>query len=215
MSIVVLLPTRDNPDLAQRAYQTMLDTSSEPHMMLCIDDDQAEAYAHLGGKRMRKHFGPRTDIVGSLNAAVRSHPEYTIYGQMTDDAVFLSDGWDSWTERAVDEFPGRLGVISPHHNGGRFVNFPYVSREWIETVGWFACPETLHFCWDTVLELLGEATCIRYAEPTEFGLHHYVDRNDKTVQVFLKDALQFLGWTVNRRRDILDKLRAEIACVKS
>jgi len=209
------MPTRDNPDLAKRAYQTMLDTSESADMLLCIDDDQAELYAGLAGRRMRKNFAPRTDIVGSLNKAVGAFPEYTIYGQMTDDAVFLTPGWDKWVERVVAEFPARLGVVSPYHNGGKFVNFPYVSREWIQNVGWFACPETLHFCWDTVLELLGEATNIRYAEPYEFGLHHYVDRNNKTVPVFLKDCLQFLGWTVNRRRDILDKLRAEIACVKS
>ena len=201
------MPTRDNPAGAERAFQSMLGPSDEAIMALCIDDDQEQVYAGLNHPRLAKHIGPRTDIVGSINSAVRSMPNHSIYGMMTDDAVFRSADWDVWTEAAFSQFPNRLGVVSPHHNGGPFVNFPYVSREWIDLVGWFACTETLHFCWDTVLEMLGEATQIRYASEIEFGLHHYVDRNDKTLPVFMMDCVQFLGWCVNRRRDLVNRIR--------
>lgn len=208
MSVLVLCPSRDNPEGAERAFRSMVDTSEEPTMVLCIDDDQRGEYSGLSHPRLRIHSGPRTDIVGSINATIVDEPGYGVYGMMTDDAVFKSGGWDSWVEGVVDSFPGRLGVVSPHHNGGPFVNFPYVSREWIDRVGWFACPETVHFCWDTVLEMLGEATQIRYATEQEFGLHHYVDRNDKTVPVFMMDCVQFLGWCVNRRREIIKSIRS-------
>jgi len=207
MSILVLCPTRDNPEGASRAFQTMLDNSSDAHMAMCIDVDQEGLYLDLEHPRMLKSVAPRTDIVGSINAAADRFPGYDIYGMMTDDAVFNTSGWDVWTQGVFDSFPKRLGVVSPFHNGGAFVNFPYVSREWIDLVGWFACPETQHFCWDTVLEMLGEATAIRYATRDEFRLHHFVDRNDKTVPVFMMDCVQFLGWCVNRRRDLVLKIR--------
>lgn len=209
MSVLVLCPTRDNPEAVKRTIQSMLETSSDAEMLLCVDSDQADLYAPACRPRVSLFSKPLTDIVDLLNAAISGH-EADIYGLIVDDARFTTPGWDVWLETAIDGFPKRLGVVSASHNVGTFVNFPYVSREWIETVGWYACPTTQRFCWDTVLEMLGEATRIEYAPEDRFHIQHDLERNDKAVQIFMTDAVQFLGWCVNERRSLVQKIRGEM-----
>ena len=210
MSIMVLCPSRDNPAGAGRALASMVDTSTDTRMALCIDDDQEAVYSYLHHPRLIKVVGPRTDIVGSLNNALHGL-DYSACGLIVDDAVFESSGWDSWVLKTLSQFPGRIGVVSAAHNVGEFVNFGYVSKEWVDLLGWYACPDTLHFCWDTVLELLGEATAISYAPKDRFYINHDLSRERTTVKLLAEDAFAFLGWCVNDRRRLAFKLREAMA----
>lgn len=187
----------------------MIDTSELTTMLLCIDHDQREPYSRMPDHpRLKIQVGLRADIVGSINTAVKAHPGYDAYGLLVDDARFTVVGWDRWLLGSIDDFPNRLGVISAAHNIGEFVNFAYVSREWVEVVGWYACPDTVHFCWDTVLEMLGEATAIVYAPKEWFHIDHDLSQNDEKVKVFMEDCVRFLDWCVNARRALVFKIRA-------
>lgn len=208
--IAVLCPSRDRPDAAMNAYRSMLRTSSRTDMILCVDSDQEGMYSHLTGERLLMSVQPRNSIVSALNSAASTFSGYVTYGLMVDDAEYTVPGWDEWVERTVSSFPARLGVVSAHHNAGSFVNFPYVSRQWIDLVGWYACTETNRFCWDTVMEMLGEATRIEYAGPEVFHIEHELLRNDETVKIFVMDAVQFLGWCVNGRKDVVQRIRNAI-----
>lgn len=212
MKIAVLCPSRDNPVGAERAFLSMIETSQFTDMILCIDHDQEDLYATIPrNDRLKVLPGPRTDIVGSVNRAVSEFRGYDIYGLVVDDATFLTRAWDQWLAEAINSLPKRLGVVSAFHNLGGFVNFAYVSREWIDLLGWYACPDTQHFCWDTVLEMIGEATAIRYATESEFAIFHDSHPRDEAVKVFCLDAVQFLGWCVNKRRDTVTKIREAMA----
>jgi hypothetical protein len=185
----------------------MLTTSLDTEMVACIDDDQVDLYPARDRPRFKYHVGPRTDIVGSLNAAVKAHPDYDAYGLIVDDAMFKTVGWDQWMIGRMGSLKNGIGVISAAHSVGAFVNFAYVSRAWVRALGWYACPDTLHFCWDTVMELLGEATEIVYATRKEFFIEHELVQSDRTVPIFMMDAVQFLGWCVNARRKSVYNLR--------
>ena len=206
MRIGVLCPTRDGPDRLRQAFQSMIDTSKSTTMIACIDDDQRGLYAPIQHERLVYHVAPRVNVVDLLNSAVKLHP-FDVYGLMVDDARFKTFGWDDYVVRTIEAFPAGIGVVSAHHGKGWFVNFPYVSARWIEVVGWYACPQTHHFCWDTVLELLGEATHIDYASEQNFAIEHDLLQNDATLCKFASDCIQFLGWCVNGRRDVVQKLR--------
>jgi hypothetical protein len=99
-------------------------------------------------------------------------------------------------------------VVSAYHAHGPWVNFPYVSRDWIERVGWYACPQTHHYCWDTVMELLGEATRIDYAKQHDFEIEHDAIQDGSQIPAFEMDCVQFLSWVITTRREIVQKLRA-------
>jgi hypothetical protein len=186
----------------------MLDTSQDAHMVACVDDDQRDLYMDMPTHpRLTVRFAPRTDVVGAINGAVKAMPDYEVYGLIVDDSYFKTPGWDKWLETEINSWPNRIGVVSANHQWAAHVNFGYVTREWIDTVGWYACPTTQHFCWDSVLEMLGEATRITYATKDQFHIHHDLIQKDATVQIFALDAIQFLGWCVNERRDLVAKIR--------
>lgn len=206
MSVLVMIPSRDSPDKASQARDSVLRTS-RADVVICVDDDQIHDYHPLVGDRTAVVSAPRTDIVGTLNAAVAKMANYQAYGLLVDDARLTIPGWDDYLLETIDQFPGRIGVVSAAHSVGAFLNFGYVSRAWIDTLGWYACPDTAHYCWDTVMELLGEATSIVYAPKDRFFIQHDLHRSDGSIQVFYKDCVQFLGWCVNGRRDLVARLR--------
>lgn len=174
--VAVLIPSRDRPEQLKRAIQSVLDTSSSADVLCYIDEDQVGAYAQSGipqgNPRVRYVEGPRIGPVASANALVDRHPEFAAYGLITDDTETITWGWDAWLLDAMNQFPGRLVVVSPRHNLGEHVDMPFVSKEWIKVVGWFACPVFHHFCWPILTGLIGEQTAIVHAPGTSFSLRH-------------------------------------------
>ena len=177
--VAVLIPSRNRPGQLEEAIQSVRETSSLADVLVYIDDDQQELYAAVVADEVRKtdgrtifHQGPRIDTVASLNALVEWHPEYAAYGVMTDNSVMCDKGWDTFLLETLDLFPHRLGVISPYHNCGLHVDQPFVSREWVELVGWYACPDFKHYAWPLVAGIIGGQTGIYYSHPGEFSIQH-------------------------------------------
>ena len=216
----VICPSRDDVEGLLSAHRSMVATSTDAVMIAVVDSDQTAMYDTITATpddRLIISYGTRDSrggVVASINAAIKNNPGFDVYGLMVCDARIETPGWENWVASCVARFPNRIGLMSAHHNVGRFVNFPYVTREWIDAVGWYACPDTFRFCWDTVAEMLGDATAIEYAEEKDFHIEHELRRNDNTVNVFATDAIQFLGWCVNGRREAVSRLKAAIAVVK-
>jgi hypothetical protein len=146
-----------------------------------------------------------------VNRAVEDYPQFDIYVMMIDDARYVTRGWDEWLLETFDHFPNRIGAVSPAHDGGAFLAYPVVSREWIEALGAFAPPGIHRFTWDTAIELLGEATRLVYAEPDQFFIQHRLDERADALQVFIEDSARFVLWCATERRALVQKLRARMA----
>jgi hypothetical protein len=198
--------------------RTMIKTSTRARALGYVDDDQRELY-EAGLKiefpqgvppEILMTYGPRIGPVASCNAMVGKLPGMRIYGMVPDDAEFRTKGWDEWLVGAIDSLPKRLGVVSAAHNYGSYVNFPWVSAEWINLLGWYFYPKNFHFCCDTILELLGEATRIIYAQPDEFLMFH---QGQATInpEAYADATNTFLHWVVNERRQLLEKIRGAMA----
>lgn len=196
-------------------------TSSHATMLVYVDSDEIHDYLHLCdwqaelGDRVRFHIGrPRIGAAQSYRTLLEIFPGYDIYGLMTDDSEFSTPGWDDYLVDAFTRFPGRIGVVSPDHAHGPWVNFPYVSKEWIGIVGYFVHPGVHHFCWDTVVEMLGEASKIEYATDKQFLIRHH-----QLPQVAPSrtepDAMAFLSFAIAERRTITTKLKRAIVAAEN
>lgn len=194
------------------ACQSFVSTSTHANLIAYVDDDQESMYRALTlPERCHLFVGRRVGPVEATNLLVHHHREPArIYGRISDDCLFLTPGWDDYVLRTIDGFPGRLGVLSIAWSNAEFVNFPWVSREWVETVGWYFFPRAFHHCCDTVLELLGDATRIVYSDPKDFEMAHAaVDyMNQEHLDA---DAKEFLHWCVTARRETVKKIRAAMA----
>jgi len=204
--IGVLIPTRDRPQHFERAARSVYKTGLKADVLAYIDDDQEKDYPDTlaGVKRL---VGPRIGPVASANVLVEKFPDYSVYGLITDDTTMVCRDWDEWVLAAMDSMAGRIVVVSPRHNLGEHVDMPFVSREWIDTVGWYACPDFYHFCWPVLLGLMGQLTCLIYPPEQAFSVHHE-GLPHTNLQALFEDKMGFFDYVALKLPPIIDKLRA-------
>ena len=213
--ILVVCASRDRPESLRQMVKTFCETSEMADLAVYVDADQIHLYMHhcdwkaeFGDRLMftiDRQLGPN----GSINALYQKHrSNYRIFGVCPDDSRFKVKGWDRFVVSEMEKFPGRIGVVSPAHNDGHYCAYPYVSREWVEIVGWYAYPEAHSFVWDTCVEMLGEATNIVYAEEAQFRMHHECKKSENFEKYLKLDEHAFLAWCVVHRRDLVKKLRS-------
>lgn len=169
--IAVLIPSRNRPMHLARAIASVRETGVRADILCYIDDDQALLYRGLmEDERLVLHKGPRIGPAPAANALVSAYPGYAAYGLITDDTTITTPGWDEWLLKVMADYP--YAVVSPRHNLGEHVDMPFVSRQWIDLVGWYACPGMVHYSWPILTGLIGEMTAIVHAGESDFGLLH-------------------------------------------
>lgn len=223
--IAVLCPTRDRPEGLVRLFRSVAETADvgtvfgggRVRVLPYVDSDQRDEYRSsrydMPGVYDGPHIdrgdilsGPRIGPVGSANRLVEYHLPYDVYGLITDDSIITTPGWDEWVLETVKQFPNKIVVISPHHNMGNHVDMPFVTREWIETVGWFACPDCYHYAWPTITGLIGEMTAIVHAPEHKFHIEHSDHVQDKDKQI--RDAQPFYEFVSLKLPAVVERLRS-------
>lgn len=205
MSVAVLIPTRDRPESFLRSVASVRRTSKAT-VLAYVDEDQYDIYPVNGEvEGAIIHVGPRIGPVASANHLVRQHPNFDAYGLITDDSRIITPGWDDYIMGCFRDF-SRFMVVSPHHNHGEHVDMPFVSRDWVEEVGWYACPEFFHYCWPIVCGLIGEMTAIVHCPKTEFSIEH--DYEDGTnAQKRLSDNSRFFDYVSLKMPAVVERIR--------
>jgi hypothetical protein len=184
--------------------QSVHDTG-EADVYAYIDEDWEGEYA--GTEGVKCFVGPRVGPVRSANRLVRKVPEHAAYGLLTDDATVLTPGWDRWVLDAISKCPGRICVVAPCHNMGNMVDMPFVSREWIEVTGWYACPVVHHWCWPTVTALIGEMTAIVHAPKASFELFHDAEFHSSNTDMRDEDNRKFFEFVSLKLPRIVERMR--------
>lgn len=207
--IALVCPTRDRVQPAIEFARSVRETSTYATVLFYIDDDQREMYRPLveAEPECVFHYGPRIGPVAADNLLVDAYRDFKVYGTGDDDARFVTPSWDAYLLEQIAAFPNRIGVVSANHwVDPTFLNFGYVSREWIDAVGWLAYPPARHRIWDSVLQMLGEATNLVYAPRDKFRVEHRMDK-PQDLMTFAHDCEAFLWFCVQYKNPIIDKLR--------
>lgn len=207
--ILVVCPTRDRPHPAMVLAESIRQTSTLARVAFYIDEDQKDLYAPVVERYPESifHYGPRIGPVASDNVIADTYRSFSIYGVGIDDARFTTPGWDEYLIEQIESFPNRIGVVSASHwENPTFVNFAYVSREWIDTLGWLAYPKAYHRVWDSVLQILGEGTNLVYARRDQFRVEHDLDYASN-YETYLSDCEKFLMFCVIEKNPLIEKLR--------
>jgi hypothetical protein len=209
--ILVVCPTRDSPDRLQKCFESMTRTSTRSHMVAWVDNDQGHLYEHLDDPRLTIMIGKRVGPVAAANRICQVYRgRIQAYGMIPDDSAFKTKAWDQWLLRTMSTFPNHIGVVSACQSGIDYVNFPWVTREWLhEAVGWLYYPPNFHHCCDTILELLGDATHIVYAREDEFAMWHELGHTFNRGKM-AEDATNFLTWAVTDRRRMIEQIRGKM-----
>jgi hypothetical protein len=228
--VLVMCASRGRPDLLQRMIESVRATTTRADIAVYLDDDDPEDYlatrprAELGGKVV---VGPRVTPVEAVNLLAAQNPDYQAFGWAVDDSEFLTPDWDRWVLEKAAGFRGGIGAMAPHTLEGapERMDFPWLTRGWVEVCGNFVPYPVEHFYWDVALQLLGEATQIAFASEQEFCVRHLgvmpdqepPAKDGKVTQYGLRilrshtDARTTCRWIALERQPLIEKLMSEIS----
>lgn len=198
-----MCPSRDRPDqLVKMVDSVVARSSNQVELAVYIDFDQKTKYpASLPNTHVC--YGERVGPVSSYNALVKRHRGYDVYGAVTDDCQFETEGWETWLNSAVAAFKNNVGAIAPYVRDSGRMDFPWVTRQWIETLGYFALKTCKHYYWDVAVELLGQCSQIAYADVYDFRIAHLGTPYGCNPETVFADSRTLTSWTVwERPRDV-------------
>ena len=156
MIFSILTPTRNRPEKCQRFIES-IKAKTKAHgrveLLFYVDDDdpsvklykQIEDHYTESFLRVKMLIGPAKSVSKSWNdIAHMSNGDYMIMGN--DDLVYQTESWDEKLEDRLNilEDPYYMCWVNDDINGAKHCAFPIISREWFDTVGYFA-PGVFHF----------------------------------------------------------------------
>ncbi len=163
----LIVTSRGRPDnWARLSRELAYTTTTDLDVWLILDDDDptAEAYEVPSSKlHGRRHIGPRLGHIGSLNewAANAAEQGYRIIGQVGDDHVPRTIGWDARIREALD-MPG-IAYGNDLFQGENLPTAVFMHGDVIRATGKFAPERLWHLYADNYWRDLGAAAgCLRY-----------------------------------------------------
>jgi hypothetical protein len=214
--ISLLCPTRKRPEKLRRMIESVRATALHDVEILCYITNDDDSYK--GKFDARIIHGPRMLLSDLWNTLI-PHAKGDIFQQTADDVTYRTPQWDRYVEEAFAAEKDRILLCygndcSP--NGEKFATLPFVSREWVDTVGYFTGPGFAVDYSDTwpndVSEMIGRKKYL----PLIFDHHHWVwgkSAMDETYQeihnIRLRDncSAQYAARLPERQADA-EKLRA-------
>jgi len=143
-----LLPSRGRPQLIARVFSKTVTT--EPGVV-GIDEDEVDLYSDVAlPRRWIFHVCPRLYLGPKLNYLVGQFPGRPWYGNINDDMLPETQGWDGLLPQAA----GRRGIAWADDGLNRRLGAAAYGGELIRDLGWLACPALKHFYIDDVHELI-------------------------------------------------------------
>lgn len=221
--VLTICPSRDRPGPLKRLIASFLKTSTHARLVVVIDSDQTEMYSERDyGERVSfvVKDPPKAGPIACYNAIWSSTPA-EVYGALLDDCEFETEGWDDYCLEARERFPGRVGLISPWTNVKDpsgvvteemdYVQFMFITREWGGALGYFAYPKCIHYCWDTVLEVLADSTSIERVHKDKFTISHHSLLSESTKLNLPNDTYEAILFMATQRRQAIARLKKAMA----
>lgn len=141
--ISICCPTRGRPDNIRRLHQSATDLAfGEVELVLYIDDDdRASLEVAEELPYVVTVVGPRIVLSDMWNACTEE-ASADVLMQCGDDIVFRSYGWDQMVTGVIERSPD--GILLVHGNdlvhGRRLATHPFLTRRWVDTVGYLVPP---------------------------------------------------------------------------
>lgn len=144
--ISLLCPTRKRPHELLRMVDSVRLTSTVTPEIICYVDEDDPSYnsRHFYGTKFI--HGPRIVLSNTWNKCAEAATG-EILGQMNDDVIFRTRGWDLDVENEFAKWPDKIVLVHgsdgsdrPSGDRGAFGPHPFVHRRWMEKLGYFTPP---------------------------------------------------------------------------
>ena len=221
--ISILCPTRNRPFELERMVKSACATANPRNIEILfrMDDDDRTEHVFDAPCRLFTLTKPRGNMCVNWNDLLpHVHGDIVMCGN--DDVEFKTPGWDTLIEAEFARVPDRILLVGGDDGftHGRAIPHPFVSKRWVDTLGYFAAPyfESDYGC-DTWNEEIAWKLGRRVYLP-EVLIYHYhpVHGNGPRDQTFKERMVRHVKqnpgrvWveTLPQRMADYDKLRAAI-----
>lgn len=177
MSVVAVVPSRGRPDRALEVVEALRERAHlvGTTVVLAVDRDDPEhaEYARLLTRRRAGTYRAEVELVSlepeetgnlvkatnTVSLRIAEESPDSIIGNLGDDHVCRTDGWDKLVTEALAEpgiAYGRDGIHNEH-----MPTAPFISAKVVRGLGWYALPTCYHTYIDNVWFDVAEALGIR------------------------------------------------------
>jgi hypothetical protein len=186
--ISILIPTRGRRAGLERAIRSARETAHSAdclEFVAYVDNDDALTYVDFGCD-VKFVYGPRIVLSNTWNKCAEV-AKGDILCQGNDDIIFRTPGWVRIIEEEFAKIPDRLVMVhgsdgSKNYgsSSGQFGPHPFISRQWMETLGYFTAPYFSSDFGDTWLNDLANAIGRRRYVPVIIEHMHFIFGKSET-----------------------------------
>lgn len=203
--ISLLAPTRNRPDWALRMWESAQATAvGDIELVLYVDDDDPSLSELDAIEDATIVIGDRCVLSDTWNRAY-AKAEGNIVMQAADDLVFRSHGWD----KAVAEAFPHDGIALVYGRDGyqdeKLATHGFVTRKWVETVGYFLPPWFVSDYSDLWIDDVAEKIGRRVFLPEVYIEHMHPDAGKAELDRTHRERLE------RHKRDDPGRLYASLA----
>lgn len=153
MRFGLYVPTRGRPEQLARCIDSAFDTAEHPERVefICYRDDDDDSYDGCD-LRTRWVTGPRLTLSKCWNVCYAAG-DADIVCHLGDDIVFRTEGWDTAVAEVFEAMPDRIGFVYTRDGvqDQALGTHGFLSRQWVEAVGYMCPPLFSHDYNDTWL----------------------------------------------------------------
>jgi hypothetical protein len=142
--ILLATPTRGRPASFKEMVRSARKTATHPehlYIIARIDHDDPMRGGYLTERGYTLLQGQRVLLPVAWNE-IASTAKYDILMMCADDLRFRTTGWDDDVVRAFEQWPDRIGLVYADDgiHGEKASTHAFVSKEWVQTVGYYLPP---------------------------------------------------------------------------
>lgn len=160
----IIIPTRGRPRRLRETWESIFATVSNPdqvEVVIAADSDDPETIrevAHLSGMRRVMVAKERMFAVPKWSYAYPAAMG-KICMLCGDDIIFRTPDWDKKVSSAFDQWSDRIGMVCIAEGiwNGKLATNIFLSREWIEALGYFVADGLRHNFVDQWIDEIAKA----------------------------------------------------------
>lgn len=177
--LLVVVPSRGRPANMERLWDSFEATrKADTILMAGLDADDTTAQAYPSGPVYLIQDGMQRHVTGWMNyMALANAGGYRAIGNLGDDNVIHTPGWDVKVLEALEKTPFAFGDDQERNQrpAGQLPTHIFMRSEIVRKLGYFAPPAIWHMWVDLAWFAWGQATGITYLPDVIIEHRHFLE----------------------------------------
>ena len=154
-SNLVMIPTRDRPHNAVRAFNQLKKVSVESDFLMIINEDQVDLYPDIKGIKCEVVPSEYWDIAKGNHVVHKYWDSYFTITSIDDDCMVTTQGWDALLAAPIKKRGYGIAYGNDTIQGEELPTKVMISTNIVKGLGYFTTPVLKHLFADNYWKALG------------------------------------------------------------